>query len=418
VDTLKLGFGRRVTADRWRAVAKAGRDPVKEREREAREAMRAMHTLKAVALEAFEARKAELKGDGKAGRWFSPLEIHVLPKLGGVPVAELDQRDIRDALAPIWHTKGPTAEKVLEPCRNRSAPWCGYGLGRGPSSNCRQGPRPSRESRGTSSEEHPRHAVAADVPAFYASLTEQTPTHLALRLLILTGVRTGPLRHLRLDHDRWRRVDHTGEAMKGRKGADARLPRAPVGRGPARDRRGAPVRSRRLPFREHAQGGIISDMTLSRHMERRGMEARPHGFRHPCATWLAEATNAPHEVAEAMLGHVADSGVVRAYRRTDFLEQRRALAERWADHVTGGAGRVVKLAAGEVDVPLEISEAERPPLRHLRQLRQGNAQPGAHAGRSLGRPCGRRHGPRRPKFDRIGLDPPRFPRRDRVRSKG
>jgi len=41
---------------------------------------------------------------------------------------------------------------------------------------------------------------------------------------------------------------------------------------------------------------------------------------------------------------VTDSGVVRAYRRTDFLEQRRLLAERWADYVTGGAGHVVKLA--------------------------------------------------------------------------
>ena len=58
----------------------------------------------------------------------------------------------------------------------------------------------------------------------------------------------------------------------------------------------------------------------------------------------SDSPDAPHEVAEAMLAHVADSGVVRAYRRTDFLEQRRALAERWADHVTGGAGRVVKLA--------------------------------------------------------------------------
>lgn len=85
-------------------------------------------------------------------------------------------------------------------------------------------------------------------------------------------------------------------------------------------------------------------MTLSRHMERRGLEARPHGFRTSLRTWLAEATDAPHEVAEAMLGHVTDSGVVRAYRRTDFLEQRRALAERWAVHVTGGCGRVVKLA--------------------------------------------------------------------------
>jgi hypothetical protein len=46
----------------------------------------AKDTLAAVAEEAFEARKAQLKGDGKAGRWFSPLELHVLPKLGRVPV--------------------------------------------------------------------------------------------------------------------------------------------------------------------------------------------------------------------------------------------------------------------------------------------------------------------------------------------
>ena len=93
----------------------------------------------------------------------------------------------------------------------------------------------------------------------------------------------------------------------------------------------------------NTRGGVISDATMSRHMERRGLEARPHGFRTSLRTWLAETTDAPHEVAEAMLAHAADSGVVRAYRRTDFLEQRLALTERWADHLTGGAGQVVKL---------------------------------------------------------------------------
>ncbi len=48
-----------------------------------------------------------------AGRWFSPLELHVLPKLGKVPVAEIDQLDIRDTLAPIWHTKADTARKAI-----------------------------------------------------------------------------------------------------------------------------------------------------------------------------------------------------------------------------------------------------------------------------------------------------------------
>ena len=66
-----------------------------------------------VAEAAFEARKADLKGDGKAGRWFSPLELHGLPKLGKVPVEDIDQRDIETVLKPLWHTKAETAHEAL-----------------------------------------------------------------------------------------------------------------------------------------------------------------------------------------------------------------------------------------------------------------------------------------------------------------
>jgi hypothetical protein len=31
-----------------------------------------------------------------------------------VPVTDLDQRDIRDTLAPIWHAKAATAQKALD----------------------------------------------------------------------------------------------------------------------------------------------------------------------------------------------------------------------------------------------------------------------------------------------------------------
>ncbi|MEY9634152.1 integrase [Bradyrhizobium japonicum] len=95
-----------------------------------------------------------------------------------------------------------------------------------------------------------------------------------------------------------------------------------------------------------ARKGVVSDMTLSMFMRRAKLEARPHGFRSSLRDWLAEATDAPHEVAETILAHVAGSKVTRAYRRTDFIEQRRALMERWADHVTGNSGQVVKLVAG------------------------------------------------------------------------
>ena len=67
----------RESAEHWRAVARHGEDPIKVREKEKRDALRNVHILNDVALDCFEARKAELKGNGKAGRWFSPLELHV-----------------------------------------------------------------------------------------------------------------------------------------------------------------------------------------------------------------------------------------------------------------------------------------------------------------------------------------------------
>ena len=186
----------------------------------------------------------------------------------------------------------------------------------------------------------------ADVPGFYASLEEPTLTHLALRLLILNpGVRSKPIRFLRLgqiEGDVW---TVPGENLKGRKDATSDF-RMPLVHEAQRIIDLARPHARNGFLFPSVRKGVISDATMSRLMERRGLEARPHGFRTSLRTWLAEATDAPHEVAEAMIAHLTDSGVVRAYRRTDFLEQRRVLAERWAEHVTGGAGQVVKLAAG------------------------------------------------------------------------
>ena len=80
----------RLAAGKWRQVLSDGKDPIKERERIKREATRRKPTLAAITEEAFEARKAQLKNDGKAGRWESPLRIHILPKLGKTPIEEID----------------------------------------------------------------------------------------------------------------------------------------------------------------------------------------------------------------------------------------------------------------------------------------------------------------------------------------
>lgn len=345
----EMGLGRlddvsvkeaRALAAKWQAVARDDKDPIKERERERREAAKPLNTLANIAADAFESRKAELKGDGKAGRWFTPLELHVLPKLGKIPVEEIDQQDIKNTLAPIWHTKADTANKALTRLsivmRHAAALGLDVDL---------QATDKAKALLGKT-----RHVIQnipslpwQEVPAFYATLAEPTVTHLALRLLILTGVRSAPLRFIRLDQIQGDIWTVPGEAMKGRKGSNADF-RVPLSSEALRVIELAKPHARDGFLFPSTRKGVISDATMSRMMERRGMAERPHGFRSSLRTWLAEATDAPHEVAETVLQHVAGTSVQLAYRRTDYLEQRSALMERWGQLVSGkSAGQIMQM---------------------------------------------------------------------------
>lgn len=264
----------------------------------------------------------------------------MLPKLGKVPVGEIDQQDIKNTLAPIWHEKADTARKAV----NRLSIVMRHAAALGLDVDL-QAVEKAKALLGRS--RHKTKNIPSlpwqEVPAFYQSLTEPTVTQLALRLLILTGVRSGPLRFLRLENiegDVW---TIKGEAMKGRLGktADFRVPlsteaQAVIELAKPHERDGYLFPSVRQ--------GVLSDATMARHMERKGMEERPHGFRSSLRTWLAEATDTPHEVAETVLGHVAGTAVHRAYRRTDYLEQRRVLMERWAKHCQSEPAEVLNLA--------------------------------------------------------------------------
>ncbi len=187
----------RELANQWRSVLREGRDPIKERNKQKREAISNLHYLKDIALDTFETRKAELKGDGKDGNWFAPLKLHILPKLGCLPVSEITQTEIRNTLAPIWHTKAGAARAAL----NRLNICLKHAAALGLNVDL-QAIEKTKALLGKQ-----RHKTInrpamdwKDVPAFYKTLCQKTTmTHLALRLLILTGVRKRPLRYIRED---------------------------------------------------------------------------------------------------------------------------------------------------------------------------------------------------------------------------
>ncbi|ABD56148.1 tyrosine-type recombinase/integrase [Jannaschia sp. CCS1] len=315
----------------YRTMVAKGVDPIEYRRKERKAAIRGRHLLCDIALDALESRKADLKGDGIAGRWFSPLQLHVLPKLGRMPVTEITQVDVRDALEPIWHAKAATAKKAADRLKIVLDHAAALGLDVDLQAVAKAKQLLGRQRHETTS--IPSMSWR-DVPAFYASLEEPTVTHLALRLLILTGLRSAPVRLARpdeIDGDIW---TVPAENMKARVGVAEDF-RVPLSNEATRVIDLARPYERDGYLFPSVRKGVISDATMSRMMERRGLAARPHGFRTSLRTWLAEETTAPHEVAEAVLAHAADSKIVRTYRRTDFLDQRRPLMESWAEHCTG-----------------------------------------------------------------------------------
>ncbi len=270
-----------------------------------------------------------------AGRWFSPLQLHVLPKLGKIPIEEVDQRDIKDVLAPIWHTKADTARKAL----NRIGIVFRHAAAMGLTVDLKATEK-AKELLGATRHfvKHSESVPSRDVPAFYASLAVPSITHLTLRLLILTaGTRSKPLRFLKLNQIEDGVWKIEGQDMKRRKGETPDFT-VPLSSEAQR------VIDLARPFVRDGflfpsvRKGVISDATMSCLMERRGMAARPHGFRSSFRFWLDEATEYPFELKEACLAHSVGTAVSRSYIRTDNIDKRREIMELWAKHVTTETG--------------------------------------------------------------------------------
>ncbi|WP_375662613.1 tyrosine-type recombinase/integrase [Bartonella sp. OC16QHHD] len=322
----------RELANQWRSVLHEGRDPIKEREKQKREAISNLHYLKDIALDAFESRKAELKGDGKDGRWFSPLRLYILPKLGCLPVSEITQTEIRNVLAPIWHTKAATAEKALirlKLCLKHAA-----ALGLDVDLQAAEKARALLGKQRHKTQNRPAMDWK-EVPAFYQSLCKtQNITRLALRLLILTGVRTNSLRHIRedqIDGDIW---TIPAENMKGKRDTTTEF-RVPLSSEAMKVIEQARCISKSDFILSFSGRAPIAENRMAQYMRDNKLDACPHGFRSSLRDWLAETTDAPYEVAETILAHTVGGKVERAYRRTDYLEQRRVYMDKWAAYVTG-----------------------------------------------------------------------------------
>lgn len=153
-------------------------------------------------------------------------------------------------------------------------------------------------------------------------------------LLCLTVIRPGECRQLRFEwlNESTNSIDIPGRIMKIKHPEPFRIPVAPQVRAlweRIREMRGDGkfLFPRKKADEPMAERDIAVQFKLCA-----GDLAHPHGFRKTARTWFAD-NGVPYDVAAMCLDHKINNGADAAYQKSDMLELRRPVMEKWACEV-------------------------------------------------------------------------------------
>ena len=244
-------------------------------------------------------------------------------------------------LSPIWTEKHETARRLAQRVKTvlDVAKSKGFRDGENPVTAIKDaGVLPKVVNK----PKHHRAMRWRDVPAFYADLsTRNAMAAKALRFTCLTGSRTSEVLGMQ-----WGEVDFdarvwTCPAERMKSGEDHRVPL--TGETLAIMEPLKALQSQ-FVFEGQKRHKPLSNMAMLMLLRRMGVEGvTVHGFRSTFRDWASEVASAPREIAEMSLSHRVGSDVERAYARSDLLDKRRGLMERWSQLVTGSDGKLVHL---------------------------------------------------------------------------
>ncbi|KAB2530896.1 integrase [Salipiger aestuarii] len=313
----------------YRRLAKQGLNPKYHRDKE-------VPCFEEVARQVHIERLPTWKNPKHGQQWINTLADYAFPKIGRLPVSEIDQPEVLQVLSPIWTEKHETARRVaqrmkavLDVARSR-----GFREGENPVTvvmDARVLPRVKAKVK------HHNAMRWQDVPAFYAQLSRQGGMAAkALMFTCLTGCRTSEVlqavwEEFDFDEQTW-----TIPEARTKTGSQHRVPLTAQMLeiiDPLKALRANCV------FEGQRRHKPLSNMSMLMLLRRMKIEdVTVHGFRSAFRDWAAEVGNHPREVAELSLGHKVGSEVERAYARSDLLQRRRTLMTDWCEHVHGGTG--------------------------------------------------------------------------------
>lgn len=295
---------------------------------------------------------------GHAERTRIRLEQDAFPWLGRRPIDEIEAPELLTCLRRV-EARGAieTAHRIKDACGQVFR----YGIAIG---QCTR--NPAADLRDALRPVEPRHLAAIVDPKGAGELLRDMKayeghpvTRAAVALSALLLLRPGELRHME-----WAWVDLDaatltvpGDVMKRSKADKASGPPHVVPLAP----QAVTVLRELQPLTGHGRYVFPSLLTGERCMSEntvRGALRRmgygnddmsAHGFRAMARTMIAERLGVAPEVIEAQLAHTVPDSLGRAYNRTQFLEQRRAMMAKWADYLEQlrDGARVVPINAAQ-----------------------------------------------------------------------
>ena len=291
----------------------------------------------------------ELKNAKHRAQWRTTLETYAVPSIGKMSVNEITVNEIHALLQPIWKNKTETASRL----RGRIEKVLDYAIVKGmmspPNPAVWQGNLSAllpQKAKVKTKRNHPA-LQRKEAQRWWAELKQRDGEGAkALMLLTLTASRSGEIRGMRWEE--LQLFDDAEAQMRGFLGIWTR----PAERMKAKREHRVPITSAmyELISGTNDKTGLVfksqnlttlSDSTLSALMKRMHASdeigfidqqslrpAVPHGLRSTFRDWGAE-TGQSREAAELQLAHKFGSQVEHAYYRTDLLDERAKLLDRW-----------------------------------------------------------------------------------------
>jgi integrase len=342
-DAVSLASARE-KRDQAKAIIRQGLDPsvAKKLERRAAEIASA-NTFEVVAREWINRQKKRWI-PAHSDRVLDSLETDVFPEIGNRPIAAIAAPELLAALRKIeFRGALETAQRVLQRCGSVFRFGIASGL-------CTYNPAADlRGALATPKRKNYAALSAKDLPEFLAKLNSydgRPETIIAIRLLMLTIVRTGELRGAE-----WPEIDIEGaqwivpaERMKMKAPHLVPLSKQAIN---ALKALNEITGSGQFLFPQVSKPEkCMSENTILFALYRMGYHSRAtgHGFRATASTILNEMGWKPDAI-ERQLAHTEKNKVRAAYHRSEYLDERKKMMQRWADYLDAVAagGKVLPL---------------------------------------------------------------------------